>query len=926
MKADLEQQLEDDFDFSVFGQLTGTREAVRSETGKLLYFPADLPVPFDKRLLSELVGGEDIRVLEMPTTQAEFREQVYAGIEHLVAEQGETAVVFFCPRFLVDTYQQLPGSTFVEFERVNLQDTTQVIRSTFRRGADQDLDPATVDELSVFALRLFTATVTGAELDPVQIRTAGDESLHDFVIGFEQLDQVAEPIREFFLTQLGVTNLELYDRLTANTQENVYTSLVAAKYGTSFTEPEAKYDVTVAVDQLDNDVLRVFRTLLVKWLVQGRLFDSTLRELAHRDLDRAFIETLQESYQQLTGTEDRINVQEPGDAADQLYDDFGILFKDVDSDEFRDLLTTARDQLSQDSQQITAYSPNRAVEVVERVDRFLHRLAEIALIKHPRFVNMALPPERWTHVFQRFLSTAFDNDRDDLLDYRFIPALNQARKEELREREAEDQADTVRELSTDLATLPDFVDYWCRHLASLHRGDEPSSLLRQELIDKYDEYCDELVERYPDIVASDEWLHISDLLRPTEDDAVRLIVVIDSFGYTDYRLLQEFDFLNAAPDTVDIAFSNLPSYTPSAISSIFTGLPAERTGIFGWQPRHSDTIYNLRHSGYDPDAFDFVDRASANSFQLIQRPGLNTSGVTAFARAVADIRVSSGTRVQGDDLEDVEDAFIDELEYTLEERRRVLNDDELPEEAHDAQKSDIVLYLEDFDQYLHQALTLFEFENYYRTLGNFLDSMLPRIWDAADQFIDEEVEVVITSDHGKLTRYEMELILEERPEYAFNQGMLTDTVDVEQAYVANFRNADFTNRSSREYLSMATDNAELPVDKVRDLLDGDIEVNDEEVASIIEQVDYTSSGSKYVFGWTDDDVGEHVAQLDRLSGVDLYRPQGDGMFDVPDIGLLSRYDITNRSGRDHGYHGGSSLSEMAGLHLTFTQQTAEDDQ
>lgn len=926
MKADIEQQLEDEFSFSVFGQLTGTREAVRRETGKLLYFPTDVPVPLDKRVLSELVGGEDIRVLEMPTTEAEFRELVYAGIEHLVAEVGETAVVFFCPRFLVDTYQEVPGSAFVEFERVNLQDTTQVIRSTFRRGADQDLDPATVDELSVFTLRLFTAAVTDAELNPVQIRTAGIEALDDFTIGFEQLEQVPEPIREFFLTELGVTNLDLYDRLTANTQENVYTSLVAEKYGTSFTEQEAKHDVTIAVDHLDEDVLRVFRTLLVKWLVQGRLFDSTLRELAHRDLDRAFIETLQESYQQLTGTEDRINLQAPGDAADQLYDEFGILFKDVDSEELRDLLTAAREQLSQDSQHITAYSQDRAVDVVERVDRFLHRLAEIALIKHPRFVNTALPPERWTPVFLRFLSTAFDNDRDDLLDYRFIPALNQARKEELREREAEGNAATVRELSTTLATLPDFLDYWCRHLAASNRGDEPSSLLRQELIDKYDEYCNELVERYREIVAGDEWLHISDLLHPAEDDTIRLIVVIDSFGYTDYRLLQEFDFLDAAPDTVEIAFSNLPSYTPSAIASIFTGLPAERTGIFGWQPRHSEAIYNLRHSGYIPEDFDFIDRSSATSFHLIQRASLNTSGVTAFARAVADIRVSSRTHVRGDDLENVEDTFIDELEQTLEERRRVLNDDELPKEAREAQKSDIVLYFEDFDQYLHQALTLFEFENYYRTLGNFLDSMIPRIWDAADQFIDDEVEVVITSDHGKLTRYEMELILEERPEYAFNKGLLTDTVDVEQAYVANFRNAEFTNRSSREYLSMASDIAELPVDEVRDLLDDETEVADEDVASIIEQVDYTSSGSKYVFGWTDDNVSEQAAQLDRLGGVDLYRPQGDGMFDVPDVGLLSRYDITNRSGRDHGYHGGSSLSEMAGLYLTFPQQTAEDDQ
>lgn len=923
MKADLERRLEDDLDFSVFRQLTGTREAVRSRRGNLLYFPTDVPVPYDKRILSELVGGEDIRVLEMPTNAEEFREQVYTGIEQLISSTGDTAVVFFCPRFLADSYSELPGSSFVDFERVNLQDSTQVIRNTFRRGTQQDLEPDTVDELAVFTLRLLTAAATGAELNPVHIRTAANESLDEFIIGLEDLEHVPESLHDFFLTELGVADLDLYDRLDGNAHQNIYTSLITKKYGLAFTEQEAKHDAAAAVERLDPDVLQVFRTLLIKWLVQGRLFDSTLEELSHRDMDRAFVETIQRSYQQLVGTQDRINVQAPGAAAEDLIDDFGILFKDVDSEEFRNLLTTARDQLSQDSQQITAYSPDRAIDVVERVDRFLHRLAEIALIQHPRFVNEALPPDRWTPVFQRFLHTALDNDREDLLGYRFTPALNQARKEELRERAAEDHAATIRNLSTDLTTLSEFLDHWCEFLATSYRGDEASPLLRQELIDKYDAYCDELADRYTEIIDNDDHPHISDLLQPIEDDIVRVIVVIDSFGYTDYRLLQEFDFLNTSPDDVHLVASNLPSYTPSAIATMFTGLPAEQTGIFGWQPRQATAIHNLRHSDYEPEDFETGAITSTNSFHLIQRPGLNTSGITAFARAIADIRVSSGTRIQGDVLEDVESAFIAELEQTLKERHRVMTDDELPEAARDAQKSDIVLYIEDFDQYLHQALTLLEFENYYRVLGNFLDSLLPRIWEAADQYVEEAMEVIVTSDHGKLTRYEKNLILEERPEYAFNQGILTDTVDIDHAYLANFRKAHFTNRSSRVYLSIATDGTDPPVDQVRALLDDETTVTDEAILDIIEKVEYTSSGAKYAFGWTDDDITQAETELERLGGVDTYCPHGEGIFDVPDIGLLSRYDITNQSGRDHGYHGGSSLSEMAALRLKYQDEPSE---
>jgi hypothetical protein len=922
MKADLERHLEDKFDFSIFGQLSRTREAVRRRRGKLLYFPTDVPVPFDKRILSELVGGEDIRVMGMPTTTHEFQERVFTGIEQLVDKNGDIAVVFFCPRFLADTYAELPGSSFVEFERVNLQDPTQVIRNAFRRTTNQDLEPDTVGELAVFALRLFSAAATGAELNPVHVRTASSDSLNEFTIAFDDLDQVSTPVHDFFLTELGVSDIDLYDRLDENAQQNIYTSLIAEKYGLGFTEQEAKHRPAAAVERLDADALQLFRTLLIKWLVQGRLFDATLEELSHREMDRAFVETVQRSYQQLVSTEDRINVQAPGTAAEELNEDFGILLKDVDSEEFRDLLTVARDQLSQDSQQITAYSPDRAIDVVERVDRFLHRLAEIALIQHPRFVNEALPSDRWTPVFQRFLHSALDNDREDLLAYRFIPALNQARKEELRERAAEDHAATIRDLPTDLSTLPEFLDHWCEFLATSYRGEEPSPLLRQEFIDKYDAFCDVLASQYTDIVESENQLHISDLLQPTEDDTVRIVVIIDSFGYTDFRLLQEFDFLDTPPDDIDLVTSNFPSYTPSAIASMFTGLPAEKTGIFGWQPRQDTAIHNLRHSGYEPEDFDVGESTSTNSFHLIQRPGLNTTGITAFARAVSDIRVSSGSRIQGDVLEDVESALIEELEQTLEERHRVMTDGELPEAAREAQKSDIVLYIEDFDQYLHQALTLLEFENYYRALGNFLGSLLPHIWETADQYVDHDVEVVVTSDHGKLTRYEKDLILEERPEYAFNQGMLTDTVDLDHAYLANFRKADFTNRSSRVYLSVATDDTNPPVEKVRDLLSDGTDVTDEAIFDILEEVEYTSSGAKYAFGWTDDDVDQAVTRLERLSGIDTYCPQGEGIFDVPNIGILSRYDITNQGGRAHGYHGGTSISEMTALRLIYQNDSS----
>lgn len=918
MKTDLEHHLENSFDFTSFGRLTTTGEAITNSKGKLLYVPTDFPIPFDKRVLSAIVGSDDVRVLPMPVDDQEFRKTIYTGIDYLLNQDGDATVVFFCPRSLIDTYQDIPGSDFVHLERVQLEDPTRTIREAFERGAGTEPRPSTIDDLAEFTLRVFTAAATGSELAPTQIQTSTNDRLDDFYIPYGNLTTVPTPVRDFFLDTIGLSNPDLFDRLDTNAQQNIYITRLLDQYGSRFAANEPKHDVAAAIQRLDPDIRHLFRRLVVKWLAQRRLFDATLLELADIDLDRTVIDTIQADYQLITDDGSTLNIQQPAAAAETLTQHFGILFRDIDHDDFTALVNTARDQLSSDSQQIDDYSADSAVQTVEKVDTVFTLFAEVALIKHPRFVNRSFPENRWTSILQQFVRVAFDNDRDHLLNYRYLTVLNQAQKQERREREYEDQAAEIRDLDVSLDTLPTFLEQWTSFLAETRRSDDISPLLRQELIDKYDAYCSEVVAQYRDIVTSNEWLHLSDLLPPSRDhDGVMITVIIDSFGYTDYLLLNQFDFIDFDPDSVDLVFSNIPSYTPSAISTIFTGLPAEQTGIYSWEPRHDDTIYNLKHRSPETD-FDFIDRETANSFHLIQRPQLNESGITRVADQIADIRLSSDTTVEADHLDAVRNGFIDELEATLNERYRILEGDDFdpPPEAWDAQKSQLVLYLEDFDQYLHETLAFAEFDNYYRTLGNFLTALLSDIRDTVDSTIDDPVDIQITSDHGKLTRYEMEMVLDEHPEYEFTQQMLTDTVTLDQAYQVNFRQAEFTNRSDNRYITVAADGSDPPVDRVRAMLTEDdaADVSGDELREIIEKVDYLQSGSKFVFGETTDNVDEAV---DQFAGVDSYWPRGDSVFELPNIGLVSRYDIKNRSGHDHGYHGGTSLSEMAALRLTF---------
>lgn len=919
MKAALEQSLEDLFDFTAFQRLTGTRDAITDEMGKILYVPTDIPVPFDKRVLSAIVDSDDVRVLSMPVDEWEFKETVYNGIEYLVDNGGEGTVVFFCPRFLVDSYNDLPGTGFVHFERVQLDDTTRTIRDAFERGAGTEPRPSTIDDLAEFTLRAFTAAATGAELNPTHIQTSTDDQLDDFYIPYETLPSVPTAVREFFLDSIGIPTTELFGNLEPTAQQNIYTTRLLATYGDRFAQNEPKYPVIAEIQRLDPELQHLYRILVIKWLAQRRLFDSTLTELATIPLDRDVIDTIQTSYQQITGQDTTLNIQEPGHAAETLTQHFGILFHTVDEDEFTDLVNTVRDQLSSDSQQIEDYGPDQALNTVEKVDTLLDLLTEVALIKHPRFVNAAFPEGRWTDIFHQFIHVAYENDRQDLLSYRYLPALNQARKQELREREAEDLADDIRTLDVELDTLPQFLEQWTSFLADTREDEPVSDLLQQELIDKYDSYCAEIVDRYDDIVTNDEWLHLSDILTAPADNRIKITVILDSVGYTDYLLLNQFGFLNTEPDDVDLAFSNLPSYTPSAISTILTGLPAEATGIYSWQPRHGDDIFDLQHSSYDPDAFDFVEERTENDFHLIQRPQLNSSGISRFADQVADIRFTSDLTIDADHLGAVRQGFVDEVESTLNERHHVLNNDDVDPEARAAQRSHIVLYLEDFDKILHEMLSFAEFENYYNTLGNFLDGLLTDLRETADTAIEAPVDIEVISDHGKLTRYEMEMILNERPEYEFTEQMLTETVPLQHAYRVNFREAEFTNRSDQQFVAVATDDSDPPVDRIRALLteedaDG---VSDDTLRDVTEKVEYLQSGSKFVFGWLPDGDTASIGDLRQFDGVDVHQPRGDGIFDLPDLGLLSRYDIKNRSGHDHGYHGGTSISEMAAVRLTY---------
>jgi hypothetical protein len=280
----------------------------------------------------------------------------------------------------------------------------------------------------------------------------------------------------------------------------------------------------------------------------------------------------------------------------------------------------------------------------------------------------------------------------------------------------------------------------------------------------------------------------------------------------------------------------------------------------------------------------------------------------------------------------VREELTGELENALRQRIEVYTDPSRPPEAREAMKSDFVLYVSDFDSFLHTPLDFSEFSNYYQALGGFIDQIYEDIEsaienayeDAGPEFESESISLVVASDHGKITTYEREQIIDSvRSDYRFNTSMLTEALDVDEVFEMNCERLEGKTRSNttRVPLGLAGSGRSIPFDEARRYISDDETLSDETITEAVRVKPYLNSGSKYMYGWTSSVEDDTMTRLEQQPGIDVDMPSGEAIFDSPTIGTLSRYAVKGPRATDHGHHGGTSLGELCGVRLEFELQS-----
>lgn len=913
--------IEENFSFDPFKDLTLTRNTLAENTGTIQYIPTRYPLPLSKCALSAIIDTDAaIRALPMPTTRDELGHTIQNSLEYLLENRGDATTVFFCPTHLESDLNTLPGASFAPIQKLSLQDKHLTLQKVFNQLTRLSLNTK-FSSLSEFILAAYLSATVEDQIDPANIAVC-HQSRWDFYVDYVALDE-DDPLSTFYLQSIGVQNTTQFWDLPDNARENVYEVLFQETYGQPAIDDRARFSECWA--SLSQPTQRTLRTLVITEAINGRFFNSKLSELA-ADWNRSQAEELQNAYPRLVNDETAsLSVRDPQHAARHLQEYFGILWADATPEETRAAVARARSRFNEDAAHIKEYRPSRVEDTLSRIDRVLLLFLEAESVTDAETVATAFADADWQPIFEDLYRTMLNKGIEDHLAADHIKPLSDARRRVELEQSDEAEAQELSKRSASLNTLPEFFEDWIEFVIADQEEDR-TAVYREAMLEKYDEYCDALIEEYPRVKGAADHEHISELLTP-DPDTLRVFLVIDSLGYTDVEFMRQWDLLTCSPDDIAPVFSNIPSYTPSAMSSVLSGLPATESGIYHWTVKRGDELHNLKWN-HDAGTFDWVSAETDLSYELIQSDSLNKSGITRFAQEVADITLS-GNFSPGDTLDDLQQEIIDTIDTELARRNRTYTDDNISEEHRQqrlqAQKSDFVIYIKEFDDYLHEDLSTFEFQNYYSTLGAFIDAVSDGILAAlSEHAVDgEPVEFVICSDHGKITRQEQELFIESRSIEQFRQSDLVDRLDsVSTQYELRLDKAPFTNKNGKYPLGAGEIEESTLIERAYDILDTAVAsdeqeevvaVSDEDLKAVIEPKPAVVSASKFLFGWTD---GTPRPTDGQRMGIDLYQPDSDAEFDSPSIGLVSRYQTKN-TGRAHGYHGGTSISEMMAVKLTF---------
>lgn len=218
------------------------------------------------------------------------------------------------------------------------------------------------------------------------------------------------------------------------------------------------------------------------------------------------------------------------------------------------------------------------------------------------------------------------------------------------------------------------------------------------------------------------------------------ILVIDGFSYLEWKLGKQrfFNELHGLVDILeDYSFAALPTYTPCALTALLTGFTPAESGVWDW-------LVMLDH-GSLMNLTEVSEAQCRNNISVFTKPRIALSLVHNHGSS----GLSSVHRMLGDfDMYD--------LSSTQQAKAITMAKDEVYRNPFKTKL--VAFYISDFDKFAHEHLYTDGWQQYYSMqVERIIHSLILPIIRKAEE-TKSRVLVILTADHGKLTRYENKML------------------------------------------------------------------------------------------------------------------------------------------------------------------------
>lgn len=326
------------------------------------------------------------------------------------------------------------------------------------------------------------------------------------------------------------------------------------------------------------------------------------------------------------------------------------------------------------------------------------------------------------------------------------------------------------------------------------------------------------------------------------------ILVIDGFSFLDWKIAKP-NYVDLDCDILeDYRISPVPTYTPCALTALITSYHPSLTGVCDWRIRTKkgevvDLTENVNLNDLHWNSGKLQKRNS-----LLLAHSLSNTPLTQIQANLADIEISTLPSAGH--------------EKTIAQAAKYIYDTDFKSKL-------LVLYIPDFDEFGHKYLTFNSFGHYYETQSERIKNGLLKPIIKRSRAKSEKTLIILTADHGKLTRFESNILATEIEQ--------TDSFNKCKTYLSQY-----DMQSSRRHIIAW--------------------INENEFNSVVATLEKD-------YGKREDLAILYGEQLK------LFFPQDSNTeFKNPNLMILSLYS----TGGQNISHGGASLSEVIIPAISFT--------